>query len=106
MSIKKILQAMEGERLDLCSKDELLRAIDLADIAMRMGPGHEETLSVCQKEGPLWDGDVPSKAHRDDLLEAGAIAKVVVNGEEGFNACTYKGLSLLRALSAKEESDA
>lgn len=100
MSIKKILQAIEGERLDLSSKSELLEAIDLADLALRMGPGHRDTLRACHDAGPLWDGDVPSKAHRDDLLEVGAIAKVVVRGEEGFNACTYRGRSLLKALEA------
>jgi hypothetical protein len=47
-------------------------------------------IAVCEK-GPLFDGDVPSKRERDVLLEHGYIAKVSVNGEQGYNAATYKG---------------
>lgn len=100
MSIKKILQAIGGERLDLCSKSELLEIIDLADIAHDLGAGHFEVLRCCHNQGPVRDGDIPSKAHRDDLLECGAIAKVVVRGEDGFNACTYRGRELIKAIAS------
>ncbi|MBB3142799.1 hypothetical protein [Halomonas organivorans] len=100
MSIKRILQAIGGERLDLCSQSELLEIIELADIAHDLGGGHYDVLRCCHSEGPVRDGDVPSKAHRDDLLEVGAIAKVVVRGEDGFNACTYRGRELMKAMEA------
>ena len=98
MSIKNALEAVEGERLDLLSKKELLTAVETLDIAHRMSKSHLEVLKHCESEGPLWDGDVISKSHRTDLCEVGAIAKVSVKGEQGFNACTYYGRALIRAL--------
>lgn len=52
------------------------------------------------KMAPLFDGDVPSKSGRNSLLEKGYIAKVVVKGEDGFNACTHKGMWAHRLLEA------
>lgn len=51
----------------------------------------KETLIGLVERGPLWDGDVPSKAGRDSLLEKGLAIRVVVKGEDGFTAATYGG---------------
>lgn len=58
-----------------------------------------ETLRAIHDRGPLYDGDVPSKAIRDELLEMDLIEKVVVGGEQGFQACTYFGSSVLESIS-------
>lgn len=56
-------------------------------------PGNaRDTLIALCKHGPLWDGDVPSKAGRDVLLDCGMAAKIVIkNNEQGYQAATYKG---------------
>lgn len=48
------------------------------------------------RSGPLADGDLVSKAGRDFLLEGGLMAKVLVNGEQGYQALTYKAFDLKR----------
>lgn len=83
------------ERVDLLDKSEcaeLIHMIDFAKVNRRL----HEALYQMHKHGPVWDGDVISKADRDELLAIRACAKVVVKGEDGFNACTYFGRSLLR----------
>lgn len=60
-----------------------------------------DTLYGMLERGPLYDGDVCSKQERDRLLEKGYCAKVVVKGQDGFNACTYKGQRLYRCLESR-----
>jgi len=57
-----------------------------------------ETLVALVELGPLWDGDVPSKAGRDRLLSSGLAVRVVVNGEDGWQAATYAGRDAYKAL--------
>lgn len=52
---------------------------------------HTDTLIALVERGPLWDGDVPSKSARDDLLEWGYASKAIVNGEHGYQVATYSG---------------
>lgn len=56
------------------------------------------TLVALVESGPLWDGDVPSKTGRDALLEKGLAQRVVVRGEDGWQAATYAGRDAYRAL--------
>ena len=55
-----------------------------------------ETLRALHTNGPLWDGDVPSKSGRNELLRLKLAAKVIVKNEEGYQACTYRGHRVLR----------
>lgn len=50
-----------------------------------------DTLVALVERGPLWDGDVPSKSGRDDLVERGYAVRVIVKGEDGWQAATYAG---------------
>lgn len=50
-----------------------------------------DTLYCLLFQGPVWDGDVPSKAGRDDLIERGWAVRVVVAGRDGYTAATYAG---------------
>lgn len=83
------------ERPDLCDKEELIELIHMIDFAKRNRHLHEQIFQLF-KNGPMDDGHVISKAYRDQLLKIGACEKVCMNGEHGFNACTYFGATLLR----------
>lgn len=50
-----------------------------------------DTLVAMVEQGPVWAGDVPSKAARADLIDLGLAQYVMVKGEDGFSAATYKG---------------
>jgi hypothetical protein len=51
-----------------------------------------DTLTCLCKHGPTYDGNVPSKSGRDELLQKKLAAKVVLaNCEQGFQAATYLG---------------
>lgn len=83
------------ERVDLLDRGECDRLVHMIDFARRNKWLHEQLYQL-HSRGPVWDGDVISKSHRTDLLDIGACEKVVVKGQEGYNACTYFGRSLLR----------
>ena len=53
--------------------------------------GNLDTLIALVENGPLFDGDVPSKNSRDILIAAGLATRVVVKGEDGYTASTYAG---------------
>lgn len=50
-----------------------------------------DTLVALVECGPLWDGDIPSKVGRDDLIERGLAVRVIVRMEDGYTAATYAG---------------
>ena len=56
-----------------------------------------DTLIALVEHGPLWDGDVPSKAGRDALIAQGLAVRVVVKGEDGWQAATYAGRDAYKA---------
>lgn len=57
-----------------------------------------DTLVALVERGPLWDGDAPSKSGRDGLLNRGFASKVIVKGEDGWQAATYAGRDAYKAL--------
>lgn len=61
------------------------------DWAGLSGAARDTLICLCRK-GPTWDGDVPSKGGRDELLDKKMAAKIVIkNNEQGYQAATYKG---------------
>lgn len=56
-----------------------------------------DTLHALIKVGPVWDGDLPSKAGRNKLVELGLAAKCIVKGQQGFQVATYRGWSVFHA---------
>lgn len=64
----------------------------------KLSSSAQETLIALVEAGPLWDGDVPSKVGRDELLDAGLAAKVVVKGSDGWQAATYAGRDAYSAM--------
>jgi hypothetical protein len=65
-----------------------------------------DTLIALVECGPLWDGDVPSKAGRDSLIAQGLAVRVVVKGEDGWQAATYAGRDAYKALYPGPDSQA
>lgn len=58
----------------------------------------KDTLVCLCKSGPTWDGDVPSKSGRDELLQKKMAAKIVIkNNSQGYQAATYLGSHVYRA---------
>ena len=72
-----------------------------------MTGAEKDTLIALVEQGPLWDGDVPSKTGRDSLLARGLAVRVVVKGEDGWQAATYAGRDAYKALgrNASEADD-
>lgn len=88
------------ESIELSSANELKDAIKLIIEVQAMDSGMRDCIRAAYLNGPIDDGDVPSKSGRDALLDYGYISKVVVKGEQGFNACTYKGSSAYKLIVA------
>ena len=63
-----------------------------------LSSAERDTLVALVERGPLWDGDVPSKSGRDSLVRRGLVEKVIVKGEDGWQAATYAGRDAYKAL--------
>ncbi|WP_035384023.1 hypothetical protein [Ferriphaselus sp. R-1] len=98
-TLKLLLDALH-ESTDLSSAEEIKSAVALIIEVQSMDSAERDCIRAGYKYGPLFDGDVPSKGGRDQLLEKGYMAKVVVKGEDGYNACTNKGAWAYRLLEA------
>lgn len=81
-------------------ENEVLAAKKLIGDVLRMSGAEIDTLVALYERGPLYDGDVPSKSGRDSLLHSDMAAKVIIRGEDGYNACTYKGAEAYRVFVA------
>lgn len=53
-----------------------------------------DDLVALVERGPVWDGDVPSKSGRDELIQQGYAIRVVHKGEDGYTAASIKGRDL------------
>lgn len=62
----------------------------------------KDTLRGLIYSGPLWDGDVPSKRGRDELLDKRLASKAVIKREEGYQVANYKGHRVYRAGNLNE----
>ncbi len=64
--------------------------------------GWKDTIIALVENGPLFDGDVPSKHARDSLIEGGYVCRVIMEGEDGYNAATHKGGALYKQMVGVE----
>jgi len=65
----------------------------------------KDTLRCLCIKGPTWDGDVPSKSGRDELLEKKLAAKIcLANCEQGYQAATYLGSHVWKSGQALKTS--
>lgn len=97
--VKDLLEAA-GANVELSTGGEISYAMTIVIECQEMSGAEIDTLYAMHDTGPLFDGDVPSKSGRDALIDKRYAAKVVVNGEEGYNACTYRGARAYRVLKA------
>jgi hypothetical protein len=98
-SLKQLLDIL-CESLETSSPDELKSACKIIIEVQAMDSAERDCIRASYKRGPLFDGDVPSKTGRDRLLENGYMEKVIVKGEWGYNACTYRGAWAYRLIDA------
>ena len=56
-----------------------------------MTPAQREELKLLIEKGPVWDGDVLSKATRDDLLRLGLASRAVIKKNQGYTVANYHG---------------
>lgn len=99
MSIK-ILLSVARESLDTSSDNELAQFVRTAALAEDTISNAMDTIIGLYRNGPLRDGDVPSKQERDWLLMNDLAAKVVVKGEDGYQALTYNGARVFWLMEA------
>lgn len=62
-----------------------------------LSPAQRDQLRQLVTAGPVYDGDVVSKAARDDLLELGIASRACVRAEQGYMVANYRGWDVLRA---------
>lgn len=86
--------------LSLSTDSEISYANEVIRRLRTLTGGVVDTIVATYKNGPLFDGDVPSKAARDALVKEGYMARIVVKGEQGYNALTYKGRDLYNLIQA------
>ena len=98
-TLKQLLDSIH-ESAELSSANELKRACELIIEVQAMDVAERDCIRAGYLHGPLFDGDVPSKSGRNRLLDKGYMAKVVVEAEDGYNACTHKGALAYRLLEA------
>jgi len=98
-SLKELLDVLHVTP-EVSDQIEMKNACALIIEVQAMDSGRRECIRAAFRHGPLLDGDVPSKAARDTLLDEGYMTKVVVGGNDGYNACTHKGAWAYRLLEA------
>lgn len=106
--VQRALAISPGKRIELLqtARDLLGTSTDdspvwlLAAFAFNalLGPGHREVLQQLVQHGPVWDGHIISKVHRDDLMAASLASRACVKGEQGFTAANYAGWNVHQAL--------
>ena len=67
-------------------------------------PGSFATLVALVEDGPLWDGDLPSKTESTALIDAGYAIRVLVDGRDGYTASTIKGSTLYRLVYGSSDT--
>ncbi len=98
-SVKQLMSTLHMD-VELFSADDIADAVRLIIRVEEMSAGERDTIRAAFTKGPISDGDVPSKSSRDQLVKDGFIAKVVAFGQEGYNACTYRGAQAYRLIQA------
>ena len=84
----------------LLDTDEIKYWNAITDV--KLNGGELDTLVALVEQGPVWDGDVPSKSGRNSLIQmvvdnCRLASRVIVKGEQGYTAATYIGSDLYKA---------
>lgn len=78
---------------NLSTEAEVQDALALIAEVELFSQEQSDTICDCYRRGPVHDGDLSSAIARDLLVRGGYLSRVVVRGDEGYNACTYRGAS-------------
>ena len=57
---------------------------------------HREVLKQLLFQGPVYDGNIVSKAARNDLMRYGLATRCCFMGEQGYTAATYLAFSVFK----------
>ena len=98
-NLKGLLDSIH-ESVELSTDKELKNAVKLIIEVQNLSVDERDNIKAAFERGPLDDGDVTSKSGRDSLVEKGFMKKVIVKGEWGFNAVTYKGAYAYKLIKA------
>lgn len=90
MTTRQKLESIH-EGIELSSPEELHKAVKIICEAEELSGAAKDVLNCLYKHGPCEDGDVPSKTGRDELLHAEFASKVIVKGNDGYQALNYRG---------------
>lgn len=93
---RKELQLNAAMLLEMDQCDEKYEAL-AQSVWQGMDPGHREALGQLVNEGPVYDGDIVSKSHRDDLMSWGLANRCCVKGQQGFASANYTGWDVFKA---------
>ena len=52
--------------------------------------------------GPVWDGDVISKTHRNELFDLGLAIRVCCQGQQGYTGATYFAYGVMKRIKEIE----
>lgn len=104
MKLKEMLCEL-SESVELSTDKELKEACRLIILAQDLQANECDTILCVNEFGPLFDGDIPSKSARDSLIYKGLMVKVVVKGEDGFNACNQDGYYVAKLINKLKEEN-
>lgn len=100
-----IEKAWTGEWLGPITNDptefpEDMYQLTVKNIAESLTSAEKYTLHVLLLNGPLDDGDVPSKQGRDLLIEKDLAVKTIVKASDGYQVATYLGRDVFKYLKS------
>jgi len=79
------------------NSDDVIAYDDAAfKICTLLSSAQREVLKQLLFQGPVWDGNVPSKAARDDLISLGFATRCCFMGEQGYTAATYRAFTIFK----------
>lgn len=88
----KVMDIMQDSDGDPVTYDEV------AEMVWReMDNTQREVLRQLLFTGPVWDGNIISKGHRDDLIDWGLATRCCYMGEQGYTAATYRAFTVFKA---------
>ncbi len=97
VTLAQIMEKM-GISPDYCTFSEMKRYLVIIDKAQTLSREAGETLKAMYDHGPLFDGDLTSKVGRDELANKQFCTRIVVKGDQGYNAVTADGVQALRVV--------
>ena len=89
---------------ELSTQEEINAALKIIQEVQDFYKEEKDVIRAAFKNGPLDAGDVPSKAGNSKLISLRYMSPIVVRGDEGYYALTYKGSTAYRILSFIENT--